>query len=294
MLDLCCGTGDQATALRRRGARVAAADFCVPMLAIARHKFAKTDAPRPAALAADALALPFPDRHFAGATVSFGLRNVADLDAALRQLARVLRRAGKLVVLEVAMPRLQPLKGLYLFYFRRLLPWIGRLLSAARLGLRLPDRSRCSASRSARSSSTAWPRPGSPTSPGRTSPAAPSASIREDPRDDRILDGKAVAAEIRAEVAAGVRALAEAGARPPQLAAVLVGDDPASQVYVGSKVRGCAEVGMLSRTLRLPAGDLRGGAPRPGRPISTPRTRSTASWSSSRSPSRSTRSGCST
>jgi methylenetetrahydrofolate dehydrogenase (NADP+)/methenyltetrahydrofolate cyclohydrolase len=68
-----------------------------------------------------------------------------------------------------------------------------------------------------------------------------------------ILDGKAGAAEIRAEVAAGVRAMAEAGARPPQLVAVLVGEDPASQAYVGSKVRGCAEVGMLSRTLRLPS-----------------------------------------
>ena len=70
----------------------------------------------------------------------------------------------------------------------------------------------------------------------------------------RLLDGKAVAAEIRAEVAAGVRDLAAAGARLPQLVAVLVGDDPASEVYVGSKVRGCAEVGMLSRTLRLSAG----------------------------------------
>ncbi len=70
----------------------------------------------------------------------------------------------------------------------------------------------------------------------------------------RLLDGKAVAAEIRAEVAAGVRDLAAAGARPPQLVAVLVGEDPASEVYVGSKVRGCAEVGMLSRTLRLSAG----------------------------------------
>ena len=68
-----------------------------------------------------------------------------------------------------------------------------------------------------------------------------------------VLDGKAAAAEIRAEVAAGVRALVEAGARTPQLVAVLVGDDPASQAYVGSKVKGCAEVGMLSRTLRLAA-----------------------------------------
>jgi demethylmenaquinone methyltransferase/2-methoxy-6-polyprenyl-1,4-benzoquinol methylase len=55
---------------------------------------------------------------------------VADLDAALGQLAGVLRPGGRLVVLEFAVPRIQPLKGLYLFYFRRLLPWIGRLVSA--------------------------------------------------------------------------------------------------------------------------------------------------------------------
>jgi demethylmenaquinone methyltransferase/2-methoxy-6-polyprenyl-1,4-benzoquinol methylase len=130
VLDLCCGTGDQSIALRARGARVAAADFCVPMLALARRKFAREPSPRPGALAADALALPFPPRRFAGATVSFGLRNVADLDTALRQLAGVLRPGGKLVVLEFAVPAVQPMKGLYLFYFRHVLPWIGRLFSA--------------------------------------------------------------------------------------------------------------------------------------------------------------------
>lgn len=129
VLDLCCGTGDQATALRRRGARVAAADFCIPMLAIAQKKFGRMAAPRPAALAADALALPFPRQRFEGATVSFGLRNVADLDAALGQLASVLRPGGRLVVLEFAVPKIQPLKALYLFYFLKLLPWIGRVIS---------------------------------------------------------------------------------------------------------------------------------------------------------------------
>lgn len=128
-LDLCCGTGDQSVALMKRGARVASADFCVPMLALARRKFGRLGSPRPAALAADALALPFPSGRFDGATVSFGLRNVADLDASLRQLARVLRPGGRLVVLECAIPKLPVVRQLYLFYFLRLLPWIGRILS---------------------------------------------------------------------------------------------------------------------------------------------------------------------
>ena len=128
-LDLCCGTGDQAAALARRGARVAAADFCLPMLALARPKFRRFARRRPAALAADALALPFAARRFAGATVAFGLRNVADLDAALAELAAVLEPGGRLAVLEFALPEPAPLRALYLFYFRRLLPWIGRRLS---------------------------------------------------------------------------------------------------------------------------------------------------------------------
>ncbi|HYH47255.1 MAG TPA: ubiquinone/menaquinone biosynthesis methyltransferase [Thermoanaerobaculia bacterium] len=130
VLDLCCGTGDQAVALAKRGAQVAAADFCVPMLALSQPKFRRFGQRRPRPLAADALALPFPGRRFAGATVSFGLRNVADLDRALAELARVLAPGGKLVVLEFAVPALPPLRALYLFYFRHLLPWIGRLISA--------------------------------------------------------------------------------------------------------------------------------------------------------------------
>ena len=139
VLDLCAGTGDQALALRRRGARVAAADFCLPMLTIAQAKFRRRSRPRrrqpsgavppPRPLAADALALPFPPGRFAAATVAFGLRNVADLDLALRELAAVLAPGGRLAVLEFAVPRAAPLRALYLFYFRRVLPWIGRRLS---------------------------------------------------------------------------------------------------------------------------------------------------------------------
>jgi methylenetetrahydrofolate dehydrogenase (NADP+)/methenyltetrahydrofolate cyclohydrolase len=69
----------------------------------------------------------------------------------------------------------------------------------------------------------------------------------------KILEGRTLAAELRSEVAAGVREMVEAGLRPPGLAAVLVGDNPASQVYVGSKVKACGESGIASRTLRLPA-----------------------------------------
>ncbi|GMU67005.1 MAG: demethylmenaquinone methyltransferase [Acidobacteriota bacterium] len=129
VLDLCSGTGDQSTALERRGYRVAAADFCLPMLALSRPKFAAAKGPRPAPLQADALALPFPAGSFDGATVSFGLRNVADLDRALAELARVLRPGGELGVLEFTVPAFPPLRALYLFYFRRLLPALGGWIS---------------------------------------------------------------------------------------------------------------------------------------------------------------------
>jgi demethylmenaquinone methyltransferase/2-methoxy-6-polyprenyl-1,4-benzoquinol methylase len=132
VLDLCCGTGDQALALRRPGVEIVAADFCLPMLALAAPKFeaVRRDAkPVPATLNGDALALPFPDASFDAATVSFGLRNVADLDRALGELARVLRPGGELGVLEFTVPAWQPLRGIYLLYFRYLLPRVGRLLS---------------------------------------------------------------------------------------------------------------------------------------------------------------------
>jgi demethylmenaquinone methyltransferase/2-methoxy-6-polyprenyl-1,4-benzoquinol methylase len=132
VLDLCAGTGDQAVELARHGLRVTAADFCLPMLALARPKFRDLKVVRPDPLQADALTLPFADRQFDGATVSFGLRNVADLDRAFAELSRVVRPGGVLGVLEFTVPAWQPLCALYLFYFRFLLPSIGRLVSGDR------------------------------------------------------------------------------------------------------------------------------------------------------------------
>lgn len=132
VLDLCCGTGDQARAVfqvGRRRRRVAAADFTLPMLALARRKLSGLGAGHPAPVAADALALPFGAGAFAGAVVSFGLRNVADLDRALAELARAILPGGRLVVLEAAVPRNRLVRPFHRLYCRWLLPWLGALLS---------------------------------------------------------------------------------------------------------------------------------------------------------------------
>jgi demethylmenaquinone methyltransferase/2-methoxy-6-polyprenyl-1,4-benzoquinol methylase len=129
VLDLCCGTGDQALTLSAGGYRVTAGDFCLPMLARAEPKYAAAAGRRPLGLAADTLRLPFADGGYDGATVSFGLRNLADLDAGLAEIARCLRPGGRVAFLEFALPRPRPLRAAYLFYFTRVLPWIGARLS---------------------------------------------------------------------------------------------------------------------------------------------------------------------
>ena len=126
-LDLCAGTLDLAAELGNRAGfqgRVVGADFVQEMLRRGRGKSA-----RALPCNADALALPFADASFEGATVGFGVRNLMDLDAGLREAARVLKPGARLVVLEFTTPRRQPLRGLYLFYFKRVLPLLGRLVS---------------------------------------------------------------------------------------------------------------------------------------------------------------------
>jgi demethylmenaquinone methyltransferase / 2-methoxy-6-polyprenyl-1,4-benzoquinol methylase len=126
-LDLCAGTMDFGSTLARQrgfGGRIVAADFAQAMLRIGRSK---SDRLRP--VTADALELPFPDAAFDGAMVGWGVRNLMDLDAGLAEAARVLKPGAKLVILEMTLPPGPRLRRVYQFYFRRVLPWIGRRIS---------------------------------------------------------------------------------------------------------------------------------------------------------------------
>jgi len=129
-LDLCAGTLDLAAALGgQRGfdGRVIGADFVLPMLQLGREK-----SDRVLPLNADALELPFNSGVFDGATVGFGVRNLADLDQGLAEAARVLKKGARFVILEFTTPPREPMRSLYFFYFRRVLPLIGRLISRHR------------------------------------------------------------------------------------------------------------------------------------------------------------------
>jgi demethylmenaquinone methyltransferase/2-methoxy-6-polyprenyl-1,4-benzoquinol methylase len=127
-LDLGTGTGELALELRReRAARVVGADFSVEMLAAAR---AKADGATGVSwLLADALRLPFPEGAFDSVASAFLLRNLADLPAALAEMARVLKPGGRLVCLDMTQPPRGPFGALYRFYFNRLVPPLAGAIS---------------------------------------------------------------------------------------------------------------------------------------------------------------------
>ena len=122
VLDACCGTGDLAVAARRAGGHVTGLDFSERMLERARRKDAAVEWVR-----GDLLALPFPAGSFDSATVGFGVRNVEDLDAGLRELARVVRPGGRLGCLEITRPR-GLLRPFFRLWFDGIVPLAGKLL----------------------------------------------------------------------------------------------------------------------------------------------------------------------
>ena len=138
VLDVACGTGDLAMAFDDCGAaQVIGVDFTLDMLTIAARKRPQPQAssPKPAYAAGDAMRLPVAQASVNVVCIAFGIRNVSDPGAAVREFHRVLQPGGRLVILEFSLPRNPVLRGLYNFYFRRVMPrtatWIARDRSGA-------------------------------------------------------------------------------------------------------------------------------------------------------------------
>ena len=136
ILDLCCGTGDMTFALCRRAGksspRIFGADFSHAMLQRATAKSsAAQNGSRPEWIEADALNLPFPSAHFDLVTSAFGFRNLADYDAGLREIVRVLRPGGECGILDFGEPK-GAMGALYRIYFKQVLPRVGTMISGVR------------------------------------------------------------------------------------------------------------------------------------------------------------------
>ncbi|MEV4728849.1 demethylmenaquinone methyltransferase [Saccharopolyspora sp. NPDC049426] len=123
VLDLAAGSGVSTVEFARSGAYCVAADFSLGMLSVGKGRGVPL-------VAADALHLPFADDAFDAATISFGLRNLADTVAGLREMRRVVRPGGRLVVCEFSTPTWQPFRGVYMNYLMRALPPIARAVSS--------------------------------------------------------------------------------------------------------------------------------------------------------------------
>lgn len=128
-LDVCCGTGDVAFALAAAGATVTGFDFSEPMLQVARQRAGRLSGSitPPDFRQGDALNLPFPDAAFDVVTISYGLRNLADFDRGMRELARVLRPHGRLLVLDFGKPDNALWRWGYFQYLRWFVPVFGRV-----------------------------------------------------------------------------------------------------------------------------------------------------------------------
>jgi demethylmenaquinone methyltransferase/2-methoxy-6-polyprenyl-1,4-benzoquinol methylase len=131
-LDVACGTGDLALTLSEAGrTRVTGLDFCRPMLEVAARKAGERKRAIPF-VEADALCLPFADATFDVVTIAFGLRNLASVEGGLGELFRVLRPGGSVAILEFSHPVVPGFRALFQFYFTRVLPRIGGVVSGSR------------------------------------------------------------------------------------------------------------------------------------------------------------------
>jgi len=126
-LDLCCGTGDIALSLARKGAEVVGLDFSERMLEIARERQTRggTDFSRMQFVSGEAQNLPFPDRTFDIITIGYGLRNLASWETGLREMQRVAKRGGRLVILEFGKPENPVWRGIYETYLKLFSPALG-------------------------------------------------------------------------------------------------------------------------------------------------------------------------
>lgn len=126
VLDLAAGTGTSSDPFDAAGARVVACDFSAGMLRIGKRRY-----PGLSFVAGDAMALPFADESFDAVTISFGLRNMESVETALRELARVTKPGGRLIICEFSDPTWAPFRVAYLEYLMRALPSIARRVSSS-------------------------------------------------------------------------------------------------------------------------------------------------------------------
>ena len=129
-LDLCCGTADLTLEIAPH-ARVIGCDFCHPMLVIGHRKVVEQAGRRATLAEGDALRLPFAERSFDAVTIAFGLRNLARVDLGLAEIYRVLKPGGRAAILEFSRPILPLFRQLFEFYFHRILPRVGALISGS-------------------------------------------------------------------------------------------------------------------------------------------------------------------
>ena len=125
ILDLAAGTGSSTLPLVQAGADAVACDFSAGMIEVGRKRY-----PEVTFVQGDALQLPFADEEFDAVTISFGLRNVNNTQTALREMLRVTKPGGRLVICEFSHPTWKPLRHIYMRYLMRALPWIATKVSS--------------------------------------------------------------------------------------------------------------------------------------------------------------------